>query len=594
MIATSSVWTAVEPLLHDVRSPSQYIGAEWNTIRKDHASVKARVCFGYPDAYTIGMSHLGLQIFYGMINAREDALCERAFCPWPDFEERMRAHDVPLFSVDSHTPVRDFDILAISLQTELSYTNILNLLDLSRIPLLAGERGERDPIVVGGGPTSSYPEPVADYFDLFIIGDGEDTFLSFLDLYIEMKGQGASRADILRAAQDKVAGAYVPSLFEMTYDGQQLVGISPGRKIAKASINDFEQSFFPVAPIVPYAEAVFDRINLELMRGCPHRCRFCHAVSFKNKLRFRTVERLVEQAEETYRHTGLDEIALTSLSSGDYPHLRELLARLLARFKEHRVNISLPSLRVDGKLKELPALIKHWRQSGFTIAPEAGTEALRKVIRKPIKDVDLYDTARAAFQEGWRHIKLYFMIGHPNETTADVEGIVQTARRCSEVGREVTGHRAQVNVTISPFVPKPHTAFQFMGQRDFAYLDEVVQLLKARARGSQIKLKTHSPRSNYLEAVLSRGDRRVGKVVLEAYRTGSRFDEWHEYFNFDNWMRAFATTGIDPDYYARRDIGEKEVLPWDMIDVGTSRDYLWRELMYCHEGHKERLNAVPV
>ena len=581
-----SLWPRIEPLLYDVRAPSQYVGGEWNSIRKDAGT---KVCFAYPDAYTIGMSHLGLQIFYGMINARPDALCERAFCPWPDFEARMRANDVPLFSVESHRPVREFDIVAISLQTELSYTNILNLLDLSRIPMLAAERGRDDPLVVGGGPSSSYPEPIADFFDLLIVGDGEETFNAFLDLYGGLKG--APRDEILRAAVERVPGAYAPSLWSMQYDGQRLAKISPDRRVTKASTDDFEHSFYPTAPIVPFAEAVFDRVNIELMRGCPHRCRFCHAVSFKNKLRFRSVETLMAHAESTYAATGFDEIALTSLSSGDYPHIRELCGRLLARFKSRAVNVSLPSLRVDAKLRELPSLIKHWRKSGFTIAPEAGTESLRRVIRKPIKDEDMFETARAAFREGWRHIKLYFMIGHPNETPADLEGIVETAKRCSEVGKEEMGKRAQVNVTISPFVPKPHTPFQFRGQRDFEYLDEAVKLLKDRARGTRVMLKTHSPRSNYLEAVLSRGDRRVGRVVAEAYRLGCKFDEWREYFDFDKWMQAFSNVGLDPDYYARRDIGEHEVLPWDMIDVGTSRDYLWKELQFCDESHKERMHG---
>jgi radical SAM family uncharacterized protein len=589
---TDSLWAALEPLLPEVRSPSQYIGAEWNSVRKDPAGVRAKVCFAYPDAYTIGMSHLGLQIFYGMINARADALCERAFCPWPDMEQRMRARDLPLFSVDSHTPVRDFDIVAVSLQTELSYTNLLNLLELARIPLIAGERGPNDPIVVGGGPSSTYPEPVADFFDLFIIGDGEETFVSFLDLYIEMKGRGASRAEIVRAAQDRVPGAYVPSLFEFAFEGGRLVGISPDRKVTKASVASFEDAYFPTAPVVPYAETVFDRINLELMRGCPHRCRFCHAVSFKNNLRFRSVDRLLEHAEQTYLSTGLDEIALTSLSSGDYPHLRELVGRLLARFKSRAVNVSLPSLRIDARLKEIPALMKPWRKSGFTVAPEAGTESLRRVIRKPIKDEDLFETVRAAYREGWRHIKLYFMIGHPNETEADLRGILQTAKTCSELARESQGHRAQVNVTISPFVPKPHTPFQFKGQRDFAYLDEAVRMLRDGARTTRVQIKAHSPRGNYLEAVLSRGDRRVGRAVLEAHRLGCKFDEWREFFNFDAWMQAFERAGVDPDYYARRDIDEHEVLPWDMIDVGTSREYLWRELQYSDEAHRERTAHV--
>ncbi|HZN63067.1 MAG TPA: TIGR03960 family B12-binding radical SAM protein [Planctomycetota bacterium] len=590
---TTTLWDRLEPHLPLVQSPSQYIGGEWNSIRKDWDSVKVRAAIAFPDAYKIGMSHLGLQILYGMINARPDALCERVFAPWPDLEARMRASGIPLFTVDGHRPVRDFDLVGFSLQAELAYTNIVNMLDLAGIPVWQAERADRDPLVVGGGPNGSYPEPVADFFDVIVLGDGEDATLAILDLQREMRDGGAGRAEILRAIAAKVPGAYVPSLYEIAYTAEGRVASITARggapeRVKKAVVPSLADAYFPLKPIVPFAEVVHDRINLEIMRGCPHKCRFCHAVNFKNKLRFRPVEQLIEQAEAVYEHTGYDEIALTSLSSGDYPHIHELMTRLNARFKARRVGVSLPSLRIDEKLAELPALLKGVRHSGFTVAPEGGTEALRKIIRKPIRDEDLFATARAAFQEGWNHLKLYFMIGLPGETDEDLRGIIDTARRVSDVGREVKGRRADVNVTISPFIPKPHTPFQFSKQRDFGYVLDVERRLASLARGSRVHLKMHDPRSSFVEGVFSRGSRKLAKAVVAGVKAGCLFDEWREYFNFDRWMKVFEAEGIDPDDIARREIPQDEVLPWDHIDVGTSRDYLYREYKYSMEAVAER------
>jgi radical SAM family uncharacterized protein len=594
----ASLWDRLEPHLMAVQSPSQYIGGEWNSVRKDWDSVAIRAAMAFPDAYKIGMSHLGLQILYGLINARPDALCERVFAPWPDLERRMRASGLPLFTVDGHRPVRDFDLVGFSLQAELSYTNIVNMLDLAGIPVWQAERSDRDPLVVGGGPNGSYPEPVADFFDVIVLGDGEDATLAILDLQREMRSGGAGRAEILRAIAAKIPGAYVPSLYEIAYTPEGRVASIAARggapdRVKKAAVPSLPDAYFPLKPIVPFAEVVHDRINLEIMRGCPHKCRFCHAVNFKNKLRFRPVEQLVDQAETVYSNTGYDEIALTSLSSGDYPQIHELMTRLNARFKARRVGVSLPSLRIDEKLAELPALLKGVRHSGFTVAPEAGTEALRKIIRKPIRDEDLFATARAAFREGWNHLKLYFMIGLPGETEADLRGIIDTARRVSDEARESRGRRADVNVTISPFIPKPHTPFQFAAQRDFAYVLDVERRLASMARGSRIHLKMHDPRSSYVEGVFARGSRKLAKAVVAGVKAGCVFDEWREYFNFDRWMKVFESVGINPDDYARREIPADEVLPWDHLDVGTSRDYLYREYRYCLDAVAERAKASP-
>ncbi|MBI4565068.1 MAG: TIGR03960 family B12-binding radical SAM protein [Planctomycetes bacterium] len=595
---SASLWDRIEPLLLEVQSPSQYIGGEWNSIRKEWDSVSIRAAFCFPDVYKIGMSHLGLQILYGLINARPDALCERVFAPWPDLEERMRAQGIPLLSVDSHRPVRDFDVVGFSLQAELAYTNIVNMLDLAGIPVWAAERSDRDPIVAGGGPNGSYPEPIAEFFDVIILGDGEEATLQLLELVRDLRAGGASRRDILRAAAQKVAGAYVPSLYDVAYHPDGTIASITARDgapttVKKAVVASLPETYYPEKPIVPYGEVVHDRINLEIMRGCPHRCRFCHAVTFKNKLRFRPVDQLLQQAESVYAHTGYDEIALTSLSSGDYPHIQELMARLNARFKARRVSVTLPSLRIDEKLAELPALLKSVRKSGFTVAPEGGTEALRKIIRKPIKDEDLFATARAAFQEGWNHLKLYFMIGLPGETDEDLQGIIDTARRVSAIGKELRGRWADVNVTISPFIPKPHTPFQFAAQRDFEYVLAVERRLAYLARGTRVHLRMHDPRSSYIEAVFARGSRSLSKAILAAVRAGSKFDEWREFFSFERWMRVFESVGIDPNFIARREIPRAEVLPWDHLDTGTSRDYLWREYQYCLDAISERAGRKP-
>ena len=597
MVNALTVWDRLEPHLPFVQSPSQYIGGELNALRKDWSKVDVKVAVAFSDTYAIGMSHLGLQIFYGMINARPDVLCERIFAPWIDLEARMRKEKIPLFSIDSHHAARDFDIIGFSLQSELAYTNIVNMLDLAAIPVWQKDRTDRDPLIITGGPNGSYCEPVAEFFDVVVLGDGEDAFLQIIDIEKAMKG--APRRERLIAIAKGVTGAYVPSLYAVAYESDGRVkSITPldgaPFPVKKAAVDSLPEAFFPTKPIVPFTQAVHDRINLEIMRGCPHRCRFCHAVNFKNKLRFRPVDQLVDFAEEVYRNTGYDEIALTSLSSGDYPQIHELMTRLNARFKSRNVSVSLPSLRVDEKLAELPALMKTVRKSGFTIAPEAGSDELRKIIRKPIKDADLDATARAAFREGWKHLKLYFMIGLPMETEQDLAGIVELAKRISRIGKEESGRPADVNVTISPFIPKPHTAFQWSGQRDFAYVLEVERRLAQQVRGTRVHLKTHDARSSYVEAVFARGDRRLAKALIRAHASGCRFDEWRECFSFDRWMEVFKAEGIDPDWYARRDIPTSEPLPWDMIDIGLSKDYLAREYQYCREAAEARTGVTAL
>lgn len=588
-----SLWEKIEPHLMRVRTPAQYIGGEWNSVRKDPAACDLRVALAFPDTYSIGMSHLGLQILYGLLNERPGVLCERAFCPWPDLEAIMRREGIPAFTLENHLPLREFHIVGISLQSEMGYSNVVNLLDLAGIPLFARDRGPDDPLVVGGGPNASCAEPVADFFDVMVLGDGEEAAPALVEVCRELRGR--DRRDRLREIVRRVPGAYVPSFYEVEYDGPRIAGFRPLEGappvVPKATV-PLEPAYFPVRPVVPYSETVFDRIHLEVMRGCPHRCRFCHAVSFKNKLRFRTVETLVRLAVESYAATGLDEISLVSLSSGDYPHLRELMERLHARFAPLHVRVALPSLRIDERLKELPALMRTGRRAGFTVAPEAGTEEFRRVIRKPIRDRDLFDTARAAFEEGFTHVKLYFMCGLPQETEADLRGIVETARRIAAIGREVRRRFTAVPVTISPFVPKPHTPFQFAPFRSFEYFARATALLRDAARRTPVKLKIHDPRNSYIEAALARGDRRLSRVLVEAHALGARFDEWSEHFSFERWIEAFRRAGIDPDDYARRTYGADEPMPWDLLNVGVSKKYLWEEWTTSQELASKR--GVPM
>ena len=579
----TSVWEKLETWLPSVQSPSQYIGGEWNCVRKDDAEVKVAIAF--PDVYRIGMAHLGMQILYGLLNARPDALCERIFAPWSDLEDRMRKEGLPLFSVDSHRPAQEFDILGFSLQSELGYTNVLNMIDLAGLPLRAKDRGPDFPLVVGGGVNASYPEPLADFFDLFIVGDGEEAVPALVDL---VKEHRKDRDALLRAAAEKVPGAYVPSLVAWTYGADGRIASWSGRVTKKAHLPSLADAYFPTKSLVPMAEVVHDRINLEIMRGCPHRCRFCHAVSLKNKLRFRPVDQLMQQAEDLYQATGHDEIALSSLSSGDYPDIQELMTRLNARFRQRRVSVSLPSLRVDKKLADLPALMTTVRKGGFTLAPEGGSEGFRKILGKSLSDEDLLSGVRAAFKEGWAHVKLYFMVGFPMETDADVDAIIDTARRVSKEAKAIRGHNADVNVTLSPLVPKPHTPFQFCGQRDLGYLEAAQRRLSSLARGSRIHIKGHDPKKSQVEAALSRGDRRVGAALVEARRLGARFDEWSEHFDYERWRRAFEAAGIDLDSCARREFAGSDVLPWEPVDVGRSKESLWTEYQAALQAARDR------
>jgi radical SAM family uncharacterized protein len=580
----SSVWKQVEPLLLNAQHPSQYIGGEVNSIVKAHSSVRLKLLLAFPDTYKIGMSHLGIQILYGIINKKPDMLAERVFTPWNDMEKVLKENNIPLYSLETHTPIKEFDIIGFSLQHELCYTNTLNMLHLGGIPLKSAERSIEDPLVIAGGPAVFNPEPMSDFIDIFVIGDGEEILPQLCDEFLMLKKIGMkNRYDMIRMIVKRVPALYAPCLYDVTYnlDGT-VASIKPKHEdvpptVKKSVLEDLDNAFYPTNPVIPFAEAVHDRINLEIMRGCPHSCRFCISNTIKSPVRYRSVETLVNLAEETYKSTGYDEISLLSLSSGDYPWLPELLTRLNARFRARKVSISLPSLHIDEQLRSLPAIMSSVRKEGITMAPEAGSARLRRIIDKPIEDEDLFEAIKSAYKSGWNLIKLYFMIGLPGEIEEDIKGLCEMINKASLMGKEAGGSAGNVNVTISPFTPKPHTAFQWVAMDSIETIQSKQQLIRNLVRSNKIKLKFHNGTRNVLEGAMSRGDRKLGKVILTAWESGCRFDSWDEAFNFALWQEAFNKNGLSMDDYARRPRKPDEILPWSVIESGTSHQKLLQE-----------------
>lgn len=600
----TSLWSKVEPILLDVRQPSQYIGGEVNSIVKDHAKVGLKVALAFPDTYRIGMSHHGLQILYGVLNEpaspaglparqagkRLDILAERTFTPWPDMEAVMRREGIPLFTLETHTPVKDFDVVGFSLQQELCYTNLLNMLDLAGIPLLSRDRVMTDPIILAGGPCVFNPEPLADFVDLFLLGDGEERVVQLAEELLRIKHSGLTdRKEIIKSLVKQVPNLYAPAWYEVTYNSDGTVAAvrptEPGipKTVTKAVVEDLDKAYYPVKPIVPFAEPVHDRINLEIMRGCPQACRFCISNVIKTPLRFRSVQNLVDLAERIYANTGYDEISLLSLSSGDYPWLDELLVRLSGRFKGRRVGLALPSLHINEKIKNLPSVINAVRKTGFTLAPETGRDGLRQIINKPIDDKEFFEAVRAAYQNGWHRVKLYFMIGLPGETEEDIQAITKMIRQASSLGKEIKGSPGNINVTISPFTAKPHTPFQWVANESIDRLKAKQNLIRQQVKSRRVKLKFHNPERSYLESVFARGDRRLGKVLLEAWRVGCKFDAWDELFDFRKWLGAFKQAGVDPDFYVLRERDVKEILPWSHLETGISLDTLRQDWLEARE-----------
>lgn len=575
----------VRELAARVQNPMQYLGGEVNAVRKDPALPLARLALCYPDAYEVGSSHNGTQVIYTVLNRQDDLACERVMTPWPDMAALMRERGVPLFSLENHVPVRDFDVLGFTLQTELTYSNILETLDLAGIPLHGDERGDDDPIVIAGGHGSHSPEVIAPFIDAFLPGDAEETLPVFLRFVAEQRRAGTPRAEILHRIAATFPWAYVPAMYDARFEGRNgpFRGLVPRfadvpAKVQGAAVFDFSSVPMATRPVVPFARTVHETVSIEIMRGCTRGCRFCQAGMITRPMRYRTVEALVAAAEEAVAATGYDEVTLTSLSSGDYPWIEELLRAMNARFAERKISVSLPSLRVTGELAKLPGMTNNVRKSSLTFAPEVATDRLRKIINKDIRNEDVLKSAEAAFREGWSTIKLYYMIGIPGEREEDLRAIVEFADELSKLRQKVTGQgKAQVNVTVSIFVPKAFVPFQWDGMMSPAVVREKQQWMRGLNRNRAVKLKFHDADQSYLEGVLARGDRRVAPAIEAAWRAGARFDAWREHFDLSRWMDAFAATGIEPDAFALRERDRDEALPWDHLDIGPSRDWLWTE-----------------
>lgn len=577
----------IEALLEKVQKAPRYTGGEMNSVMKPWDAASLHFAFCFPDTYEVGMSHLGMKILYGAINTQPDMLCERFFMPWVDMKALMEQEQVPLFSMESRRALNEFDVVGFTLQYEMSYTNVLAMLELGGIPLLREERAEEMPIIVAGGPCAFNPEPLADFIDAFMVGDGEEQIIELNRVIMEGRRTGASRMDILKRLAG-VRGVYVPALYDVTYHADGTIAsmkpncVEAPEKVLKAIITDLDTAYYPKEIPVPYTEIIHDRIMLEIMRGCTRGCRFCQAGMLYRPVRERSLEHLVELAESLEKSTGYDEISLSSLSSGDYTCLAELIRELIRRLNEKRVSISLPSLRLDSILKDALAETQKERKTSLTFAPEAGTQRLRDVINKGVTEEDLISKVKDAFEGGWSSVKLYFMMGLPTETDEDLDGIADLARKVvAEYFAVPKAQRAKglrVTCSASVFVPKPFTPFQWEPQDT----QEVVREKQQHVRDAfkQIKganFNYHESDLSYLEACFARGDRRMGKVMLAAYRKGCVLDGWSECFKYDAWREAFAETGIDPAFYAHRRREKDEILPWDHIDCGVTKEFLWRE-----------------
>ena len=579
-----------DDILLNIEKPARYIGGEVNSVMKDNDKVDIRFAMCFPDVYEIGMSHLGIQILYDMFNRREDTWCERVYSPWLDLDKVLREKNIPLFALESQDPVRDFDFLGITIQFEMCYTNILQILDLSHIPLHAADRTEADPIVIGGGPCAYNPEPLAEFFDIFYIGEGETVYDELLDTYKAWKKSGGSRKDFLRQAA-RIEGLYVPQFYDATYneDGT-IAAFTPNdpcapSKVRKQVVMDVTDAPYPMKPVVPYIKATQDRVVLEIQRGCIRGCRFCQAGMIYRPTRERSVETLKEYARTMLKNTGHEEISLSSLSSSDYSKLNELVTFLIEEFKDRGINISLPSLRIDAFSLDVMSKVQDIRKSSLTFAPEAGSQRMRDVINKGLTEEEILTGAGQAFEGGWTKVKLYFMLGLPTETEEDMKEIARlsdrVARRYYEIPKEDRHGKCQITASSSFFVPKPFTPFQWAAMYPAEEYDRRAHLVNDEFREQlnrkSLKYNWHDAQGTVLEGVMARGDRRVGKVIEEAYRLGCLFDSWTETFRNDLWMQAFDNTRVDIAFYNQRVRGKDEIFPWDFIDIGVSRSFLRRE-----------------
>ncbi|KIR01201.1 Fe-S oxidoreductase [Lachnospiraceae bacterium TWA4] len=586
-----------EDILLKIDKPARYIGGEWNSVVKNPDEVDIRYAMCFPDVYEIGMSHLGMQILYDLFNEREDVYCERVFSPWMDLHKIMKEENIPLFTLESQRPVKECDFLGITLQYELCYTNILQILDLSKIPLLASNRTQDDPIVIGGGPCSYNPEPIADFFDLFYIGEGEVSNLALIDLYKECKQKGEGRKEFLRKAAS-IPGIYVPSLYEVTYTDEGFIEnftpIVPEAPeiVSKVVVSDMKDSGYPKNPIVPFIKVTQDRCVLEIMRGCMRGCRFCQAGMVYRPKREKNVNELKDIADGMLKSTGHEEISLSSLSSSDYSELGDLVNHLIENCHKKGVNLSLPSLRIDAFSLDVMSKVQDIKKSSLTFAPEAGTQRMRNVINKGLTKEDILEGARKAFLGGWKKVKLYFMLGLPTETTEDMVGIMELANEIAAVyydtlPKEIRGGRVQITSSTSFFIPKPFTPFQWAPMCEPEEYVEKAKTVKTAMYNSlnrkSLSYQWHSPEASILEGVFARGDRRVGKAILKAYENGCYYDAWSEMFDYSKWMETFKECGLDYHFYTTRERSVNEKLPWDFIDAGVTKKFLIREWEHALE-----------
>lgn len=579
-----------DEILLKIEKPARYIGNEVNSVMKDKEKVDIRFAMCFPDVYEIGMSHLGIQILYDMFNRREDVWCERVYSPWLDLDRVMREEKIPLFALESQDPVKNFDFLGITIQFEMCYTNILQILDLSGIPLHAADRTEEDPFVIGGGPCTYNPEPLADFFDIFYIGEGETVYDELLDVYKEWKKSGESREQFLRRAAG-IEGLYVPMFYDAEYNADgTLKSFRPNdpcapESVKKQVVTDVTAAPYPLSPVVPFIKATQDRVVLEIQRGCIRGCRFCQAGMLYRPTRERNVERLKEYARAMLQSTGHEEISLSSLSSSDYSELKELVLFLIDEFRDKGINISLPSLRIDAFSLDVMSRVQDIRKSSLTFAPEAGSQRMRNVINKGLTEEDILDGAGQAFEGGWTKVKLYFMLGLPTETEEDMKEIARlsdrVARRYYEIPKEQRHGKCQITASSSFFVPKPFTPFQWASMYTAEEYMQKASVVKnefqEQLNRKSLKYNWHDAQVTVLEGVMARGDRRISRVIEEAYRLGCLFDSWTESFHNDLWMQAFENTGTDIAFYNLRKREKDELFPWDFIDIGVSRKFLYRE-----------------